>query len=279
MSYWRALSLKNKCLFVGSPMFLISVWYLLFNQAKIVTDIITAPFNLSWVNLFKFFLNEQWLDVLIKNFKTILINLSIVISAQLLFFIIGIVLILVLQWKSSKATKWYFGNKLIFAGYLFMLVSTISLAGVLGNVSYQLVDTINSSLQKLSVTELTKLSDEVTGVVSQFIWSLDSIISDAITLMNIVKHIIATTKEIANIPDLITVWFDNLTIYRNYLLGFVGASTVAIISGHLVELYRIFELNKHLIRKKKKISVDERIITLLEQQQKLLEKLSEKEES
>ncbi|KRN72567.1 hypothetical protein IV76_GL002316 [Carnobacterium maltaromaticum] len=260
-------------------MFLISVWYLLFNQAKIVTDIITAPFNLSWVNLFKFFLNEQWLDVLIKNFKTILINLSIVISAQLLFFIIGIVLILVLQWKSSKATKWYFGNKLIFAGYLFMLVSTISLAGILGNVSYQLVDTINSSLQKLSVAELTKLSDEVTGVVSQFTWSLDSIISDATTLMNTVKHIIATTKEIANIPDLITVWFDNLTIYRNYLLGFVGASTVVIISGHLVELYRIFELNKHLIRKNKKVSVDERIITLLEQQQKLLEKLSEKEES
>lgn len=59
MAYWRALSLKNKCLFVGSPVFLISVWYLLFNQAKIVTDIITAPFNLSWVNLFKFFLNEQ----------------------------------------------------------------------------------------------------------------------------------------------------------------------------------------------------------------------------
>lgn len=279
MAYWRALSLKNKCLFVGSPVFLISVWYLLFNQAKIVTDIITAPFNLSWVNLFKFFLNEQWLDVLIKNFKTILINLSIVISAQLLFFIIGIVLILVLQWKSSKATKWYFGNKLIFAGYLFMLVSTISLAGILGNVSYQLVDTINSSLQKLSVAELTKLSDEVTGVVSQFTWSLDSIISDATTLMNTVKHIIATTKEIANIPDLITVWFDNLTIYRNYLLGFVGAGTVVIISGHLVELYRIFELNKHLIRKNKKVSVDERIITLLEQQQKLLEKLSEKEES
>lgn len=279
MAYWRALSLKNKCLFVGSPVFLISVWYLLFNQAKIVTDIITAPFNLSWVNLFKFFLNEQWLDILIKNFKTILINLSIVISAQLLFFIIGIVLILVLQWKSSKATKWYFGNKLIFAGYLFMLVSTISLAGILGNVSYQLVDTINSSLQKLSVAELTKLSDEVTGVVSQFTWSLDSIISDAITLMNTVKHIIATTKEIANIPDLITVWFDNLTIYRNYLLGFVGAGTVVIISGHLVELYRIFELNKHLIRKNKKVSVDERIITLLEQQQKLLEKLSEKEES
>lgn len=279
MTYWRALSLKNKCLFVGSPMFLISVWYLLFNQAKIVTDIITAPFNLSWVNLFKFFLNEQWLDVLIKNFKTILINLSIVISAQLLFFIIGIVLILVLQWKSSKATKWYFGNKLIFAGYLFMLVSTISLAGILGNVSYQLVDTINSSLQKLSVAELTKLSDEVTGVVSQFTWSLDSIISDATTLMNTVKHLIATTKEIANIPDLITDWFDNLTIYRNYLLGFVGASTVAIVSGHLVELYRIFELNKHLIRKNKKVSVDERIITLLEQQQKLLEKLSEKEES
>lgn len=279
MAYWRALSLKNKCLFVGSPVFLISVWYLLFNQAKIVTDIITAPFNLSWVNLFKFFLNEQWLDVLIKNFKTILINLSIVISAQLLFFIIGIVLILVLQWKSSKATKWYFGNKLIFAGYLFMLVSTISLAGILGNVSYQLVDTINSSLQKLSVAELTKLSDEVTGVVSQFTWSLDSIISDATTLMNTVKHIIATTKEIANIPDLITVWFDNLTIYRNYLLGFVGATTVVIISGHLVELYRIFELNKHLIRINKKVSVDERIITLLEQQQKLLEKLSEKEES
>lgn len=279
MAYWRALSLKNKCLFVGSPAFLISVWYLLFNQAKIVTDIITAPFNLSWVNLFKFFLNEQWLDVLIKNFKTILINLSIVISAQLLFFSIGIVLILVLQWKSSKATKWYFGNKLIFVGYLFMLVSTISLAGILGNVSYQLVDTINSSLQKLSVAELTKLSDEVTGVVSQFTWSLDSIISDATTLMNTVKHIIATTKEIANIPDLITVWFDNLTIYRNYLLGFVGASTVVIISGHLVELYRIFELNKHLIRRNKKVSVDERIITLLEQQQKLLEKLSEKEES
>lgn len=279
MAYWRALSLKNKCLFVGSPVFLISVWYLLFNQAKIVTDIITAPFNLSWVNLFKFFLNEQWLDILIKNFKTILINLSIVISAQLLFFIIGIVLILVLQWKSSKATKWYFGNKLIFAGYFFMLVSTISLAGILGNVSYQLVDTINSSLQKLSVAELTKLSDEVTGVVSQFTWSLDSIISDATTLMNTVKHIIATTKEIANIPDLITVWFDNLTIYRNYLLGFVGAGTVVIISGHLVELYRIFELNKHLIRKNKKVSVDERIITLLEQQQKLLEKLSEKEES
>lgn len=279
MAYWRALSLKNKCLFVGSPVFLISVWYLLFNQAKIVTDIITAPFNLSWVNLFKFFLNEQWLDVLIKNFKTILINLSIVISAQLLFFIIGIVLILVLQWKSSKATKWYFGNKLIFTGYLFMLVSTISLAGILGNVSYQLVDTINSSLQKLSVAELTKLSDEVTGVVSQFTWSLDSIISDATTLMNTVKHIIATTKEIANIPDLITVWFDNLTIYRNYLLGFVSASTVVIISGHLVELYRIFELNKHLIRRNKKVSVDERIITLLEQQQKLLEKLSEKEES
>ncbi len=279
MAYWRALSLKNKCLFVGSPVFLISVWYLLFNQAKIVTDIITAPFNLSWVNLFKFFLNEQWLDVLIKNFKTILINLSIVISAQLLFFSIGIVLILVLQWKSSKATKWYFGNKLIFAGYLFMLVSTISLAGILGNVSYQLVDTINSSLQKLSVAELTKLSDEVTGVVSQFTWSLDSIISDATTLMNTVKHIIATTKEIANIPDLITVWFDNLTIYRNYLLGFVGASIVVIISGHLVELYRIFELNKHLIRRNKKVSVDERIITLLEQQQKLLEKLSEKEES
>lgn len=276
MTYWRALSLKNKCLFVGSPVFLFSVWYLLINQVKIVTDIVTAPFNLSWMNVIKFFLNEHWLDVLIKNLKTISINLGVVISIQLLFFIIGIILLLILQWKSAKATKWYVGNKLIFGGYLFLLISTISLAVVLGNVSYQLIDTINSSLQKLSVAEVTKLSDEVTGVFNQFTWSFDSIVRDATTLMNTVKHIIATTKEIANIPDLVTIWFDNLTIYRNYLLGFVGISTVTIVSGHCMELYRILELNKHLVRKNKKVSVDERIVTLLEQQQKLLEKLSEK---
>lgn len=276
MGYWKALSRKSKCLLIGSPVFLITLWYLMMNQGRMITGIITAPFNLSLMHLLKFFMTDNWLSVLIQDLKNISIQLGVVIGSQLLFFVIGIMILLVLQWKNAKEASWYIGNKFIFGGYLFLLLSTISLAVVLGNETYQLAGVINHSLERLSPAELRILSDSVAETYHQFTWSIDSIFKDATGFMSTMNSLIASTKEIATIPDLIIDWFNHLAIYRNYLLGFVGFSTITIVSGHLMEFYRVSKLNKPLSRKNKKVSIDERIITLLEQQQKLLEKMNEK---
>lgn len=271
-------SRKRLMLLIFSPFFLMLVGYYGVNQASLMKGIVNQYFKISFTNVLHLLATDNWVDVLIQNAQSMSRHIAIFISAQLLLIILALTVIFYLLFKIRKESRWFLGDKLVFAGYLLIVLSLLGLGGFVIYSTLEMYSTIQTDLNRLSVAEIKTLSKDITAIFINSDFSLNHLFKELVHIYDSIRSILFSIEKIANIPNLIQNWWQGLLALKIYAFGLGGLSIFSIIAGHIIEIWRLFDLSQWFKRSKqgnKKVKADERILLILEQQTKILAKLEE----
>lgn len=271
-------SRKRLILLIFSPLFLILVAYYGLNQASFIRSIVHQYFKVNFTNVLHLLATDNWLDVIVQNVQNMTTHIAIFISVQLIFVLVALIVIFYLLWKIHKESRWFLGDKLVFAGYLLIIISLLALGGLVTNSTVGTYSTIQTDLNRLSVAEIKALSEDISAVFINADFSVNHLFKEFVHIYDSVRGILFSIEKIARIPTVVQNWWQGILSLKIYVFGLGGVSLLCIIAGHIMEAWRLFNLNelfKHTKKRERKVKVDERILLILEQQTKILEKLEE----
>lgn len=268
---------------ISSLLYLAVLFFLVVNQQRFIQGITQQYFKINIQSVLLLFSSEDWLTNLQEQAKQMGIELAILAGSQIIFIIIGLILIGYLLWRLKRIDRWHLSEKLLIAGYLFLVVSLVTILVKMGMEVSQTYNTVNHRINSLSVSELQAFQDKLSEIFLNASFSLDQLVSNILSLIDQIRGLIQKTKKIAGIPDLLQQSWAQILILKNWLIGCsIGAVTVILV-GHAVEGIRMIKnsqylqnkFNLHHTKRVRQIELNERLVEVIEQQQVLIERLSE----
>lgn len=193
--------------------------------------------------------------------------------------ILAFIFIFYLLWKIRNDTQWLFQEKLIFSGYVFILVTLLFFGSSIIYSPYTTFSTVQTDINQLSQLEIQTILHQMNLIFNQSTLSFSNFFQDLIQLFEKFKNILYTIDKIATIPTMIQHWWMNVLSLRQSIFISVLFSFSLIIFGHCIELWLFLKEKKRFYALKQKVETsptDEQLMYVIEQQQKILQ-LLEKE--
>ncbi|EOL50544.1 hypothetical protein [Enterococcus caccae] len=265
---------------LGSLMYLAGILFLVINQQHFIEKIIRSSFRITVNNVLTFFSTEDWQAGLLDKVNQVVIQLTMLVIFQSIVVLAGLILIGYFLWRLRKNDQWHLSEKLVVSGYLCLVVVLVTLLTKMTMESYQTYIVIDKRINSLSIEELNRFQQELSSIFRQSTFTLDQLIPSVLSLLEQLKELIQSTKNIASIPNLIQETWEQLINLKNWLVGLSSSAVAIILVGHLVEGVRMFknsqwvEMKVRRTKRGRQIELNERLVEVIEQQQELIQLLS-----
>lgn len=267
---------------IGSLLYLAIVFFLVIHQQSFIQAITQKYFKINIQGILLLFSSEDWLTGVQSQIKQMGVELAILAVIQIVFFVLGLALISYLLWRLKKIDGWHISEKFLVVGYLFLVVSLVTILVKMGIEISNTYTTTYQRINSLSVHELHSFQENLADIFRSSSFSLDQLVSSLMSLIEQIRELIQKTKKIAGIPDLLQQSWAQLLILKNWLVGCSIGSVVIILVGHAAEGVRVMKNSQYFQSKFKQqqtkrirqIDVNERLVEVIEQQQALIERLS-----
>jgi hypothetical protein len=267
-------------LLIFSPLFLLMVGYFIVNQQKIIGSIVNKYFSLTFTNVLQLLATDNWMEVLLLNAESMAINIGVVLLIEIIAAVIALIVIFFFIYRIWKREAFYFGNKLVFSGYILIvigmsIVGTIALSSAI--ITYT---TVRGILNELQPSELQALSNEILTILANFSLASNQIFKDLVSVSDQLELVFARAGEVASIPDIIHSWWQGILSLRIYGVSVAVISVLSILTGHVMEVWTYIKAsNLYQNRKVKtrKESFNERLLRVLEKQNEIIELMNKKD--
>ena len=267
-------------LLIFSPLFLLTVGYFISIQQKIIVSIFNNYFSLTFTNVLHLLATDNWVEVLLQNAESMVINIGVVLLIEIMVAVIALIIIFFFLYKIQKRETLLFGNKLVLSGYLLIalgmsIIGTIAISSTL--LTYT---TVQGIINGLTSSELQTMSEEILTVLANFSLSSNQIFKDLLSISDQVERVFAKAGEVASIPGTIDSWWQGILSLRIYVIGVASISILSILIGHLKELWAFIKTsNLYQERKVKarKEPFNERFLRVLEKQNEILEEMNKRQ--
>ncbi|MGM0218776.1 hypothetical protein [Enterococcus sp. AZ126] len=255
--------------------------YLVVNEQGFIEGIIRKNFRITFNNVLTFFLSKDWQTALVDNVRQMINQLAILVIVQSLVVLAGLVLIGYFLWRLRKNDQWHLSEKLLVIGYLFLIITLLTILTKMAIETYQAYVVIDQRINRLSLNELNVFQENLSNIFLSTTFTLDQLIPSIMSLFEQVRELIQTTKNIAGIPNLVQQTWEQLLILKNWLVGLSISAVGIILVGHIIEALRLFknsqwvETKLQRMKRSRQIELNEQLVKVVEQQQQLIELLSE----
>lgn len=269
-------------LHISSLTYIILLFYLVIKQQNFIENILQKHFKINIENLLLFFSTEDWMQLLKEKIRDVGIELIIFIIIQLLLLILGLILISWLAWKLKRIDQWYLAEKFLIIGYLFLTLSTVIILTKMYFVTNETYQTIFQRINDLSLTEVRAFQDKISSNFSNIHFTLDSIISDTLFLVDQLRDTINKTQRIVDIPELLHQSWQKMILLKNWMLGCCISGLAIILTSHGIFVIHLIKTSNYVQGKIQKsrfsrqIELNEKLVKLMSQQQILLEEIIKK---
>ncbi|OJG56073.1 hypothetical protein RV06_GL000189 [Enterococcus haemoperoxidus] len=265
---------------LSSLSYLAVLLFMVINQRGFIENIIRKSFRITVSNVLTFFSSEDWQTAFSVKLNQVVTNLTILVIIQSIIVFVGLALIGYFLWQLRKNDQWHLSEKLVVVGYLFLVIALLTLLTKMAMETYQTYTVIEGRIHRLSLEELNRFHQKLSDIFQHSTFTLDQMIPSVISLVEQLKALIQTTRNIAEIPDLVQQTWEQLLVLKNWLVGLSSTAIVIILGGHMIEGLRLLknsqwaESKLQRTKKNRQIEVNERLVEVLEQQQQLIELLS-----
>ncbi|WP_086315262.1 hypothetical protein A5821_002704 [Enterococcus sp. 7F3_DIV0205] len=265
---------------LSSLIYLVILLFLVINQRGFIETIIRKSFRITVNNVLTFFSSKDWQAGLSDKVSQVVTNLSLLIIIQTIVMLAGLVLVGYLLWRLRKKDQWHLSEKLLVIGYLFLVIALLTVLTKMTIEMYQTYTVIDQRINSLSVQELNRFQEKLSDIFRQSTFTLDQLIPSVMSLLEQLKELIHTTRNIAGIPNLVQETWEQLLVLKNWLVGLSLSAVAIILAGHITEGIRIFKNSQWLetklqrTKRSRQIELNERLVEVIEQQQELIELLT-----
>ncbi|MGX7150168.1 hypothetical protein [Enterococcus ureasiticus] len=265
----------------SSLIYLAVLLFLVVNQQGFIERIVRKNFRITFNNVLTFFSSKDWQASLVDNVRQMINQLALLVIIQSVVIVIGLVLIGYFLWRLRKNDRWHLSEKLLVIGYVFLIISLLTILTKMAIETYQTYTIIDQRINSLSINELNTFQEKLSDIFLQSTFKLEQLIPSIASLFEQLRELIQTTKNIAGIPNLVQQTWEQLLVLKNWLVGLSISSVGIILVGHLIEGIRIIKNSQWIeaklqrTKKSRQIELNERLVEVIEQQQQLIELLSE----
>lgn len=264
-------------LLIISPLFLLTVGYFILNQQNIIASIFNNYFSLTFTNVLHLLATYNWMEVLLLNAERMVIHIGVVLLIEIIVAVIVLIAIFFFIYRIWKRETFYFGNKLVFSGYILIVIG-MSIVGTIAFSSIIITYiTVRGILNELQPSELQALSNEILAILANFSLTSNQIFKDLVSVSDQLELVFAKAGEVASIPDIIHNWWQGILSLRIYVIGVAAISVLSILTGHVMEILTFIKdstLYQNRKVKTRKESFNERLLRVLEKQNEILEQMN-----
>ncbi len=262
-----------------SPFFLLTVGYYIQNLQKMIVSIFNNYFSLSFTNVLHLLANDNWMSVLLQNAESMVINIGVILLIEIIIAVIALIIIFYFLYKILKNETFVLGNKLVFTGYLLIVIG-MSIIGIIAISSTVLTyTTVHGIINTLQPSELQALSKEILTVLANFSLSSNQIFKELVSISDQLEIVFERAGEVAAVPGIIDSWWQGILSLKIYVIGVATISILSILIGHVMEIWALFKasnLYQNRKLKTRKESFNERLLRVLEKQNEILEEMIKK---
>lgn len=265
----------------SSLIYLAVLLFLVVNQQGYIERIIRKNFRITFNNVLTFFSSKDWQASLVDNIRQMINELALLVLVQSVIILAGLVLIGYFLWQLRKNDRWHLSEKLLVIGYVFLVMTLLILLTKMAIETYQTYTLIDKRINSLSVSELNAFQEKLSDVFLHTTFTLEQLIPNVASLFEQMRELIQTTKNIAGIPNLVQQTWEQLLVLKNWLVGLSISAVGIILVGHILEGLRILKNSQWIeaklqrTKRSRQIELNERLVEVIEQQQQLIELLSE----
>jgi len=266
-------------LLIFSPLFLLTVGYLILNQQNIIVSIFNKYFSLTFTNVLQLLATDNWMAVLLQNAESMVINIGVVLLIEIIVVVSALIVIFFFLYNIQKRETLFLGNKLVFSGY-FLIAIGMSVIGIIA-ISSTIITftTVRGIINGLQPSELQAMSKGVSRVLVNASLSSNQIFRDVLSIIDQLKIVFDKVGEVASIPGTIDSWWQGILSLKIYVIGVASISVLSILSGHVMESWAFIKggnLYQNYKVKTRKESFNERLLRVLEKQNEILEEMNKK---
>ncbi|WP_427813267.1 hypothetical protein ACQKTA_07105 [Enterococcus sp. 22-H-5-01] len=264
---------------IFSISYLATIIFLVIHQKEWIQGIVKKYFSLSFRNVLLFIAGKNWTADIEQRLRYLGREMMILLGVELSFCILGFIIIIILFLRVRKIGIWRLSEKLVFTGYMIMLIVLSLTLFKMGTEIHQTYLVIEKRINSMSVSEIQLFQDKVLVIFQQSNLSLDHILPSLIDAIEQLQKLISTTKKIAGIPSVIESSYEKLIIQKNWFLGCSIIGLFIIIIGHLnaginwLRQTQLMKDRKRTTKKIRQIDIDERLTKVMEQQEELINQL------
>lgn len=269
---------------VSSICYLLALLFAVLHQQKWIQAIINKYFSISIQTILLFFSSKNWMEELEERMNKTITEFTILFGVELLFFVIGLIIISFFFFRLKKIDQWHIGEKIVLLGYVGLLLSIGVILVKMGNEAYQTYSITEQRISSMSVADIRLFQEKLLAIAQQSTFSLDQFVPALLEAMEKLRTLVQTTKKIAEIPDLVQSSWSYLLVLKDWLVGLSVSMVMVVVIGHLTAGIQ-WILSSEFIQKKRRqskkvrqIDLDERLVSVLEQQEQLLAQLTRQAE-
>lgn len=210
-------------------------------------------------------------------------ELALLFAVESLAVVTGVSIIGYFLWKLKRIDRLFISEKILLAGYLLLVVSSIVIVVRISLEVYQTYHIIDQRVSQLSVQEISDLQTQLTNAFFDTSFSVDRLLADIASLLEQIRSIIQKTSDIAAIPSMLSQSWSHILLLKNNLIGYATVVVLVIVIAHGLALIKGIKKSNYLQMKLKtptkarQIDVNEQLVTVIKQQKELIEILSKKD--
>lgn len=231
--------------------FTIIYFILMYFQKRILLGLFQTQLSFSIPNIIALITSDNTLDELVSRGINGAILTGCFLIIEILLFIILIIHFLCKLWRVHYIEQLRKFDFLLVLGLLILLVGSLYYAYVLGTTSLDTYDTISTSLNRVTPKQLQLLSEKWKDFIFNYQFSLGYLPRDVSMVIDHVKQLISNVKEIAQIPDVINHYLNQLSQFKFHYFLLMCSGFATLLISQLFEYRLILKSFKEFKIKKK----------------------------
>lgn len=268
---------------LSSLVFLFVLWFIIAHQQNWINRIVNNYFEVNIRSVLLFFSASDSFQTLKDYLTSMGTELALLFAVESLAVVTGVSIIGYFLWKLKRIDRLFISEKILLAGYLLLVVSSIVIVVRISLEVYQTYHIIDQRVSQLSVQEISDLQTQLTNAFFDTSFSVDRLLADIASLLEQIRSIIQKTSDIAAIPSMLSQSCSHILLLKNNLIGYATVAVLVIVIAHGLALIKGIKKSNYLQMKLKtptkarQIDVNEQLVTVIKQQKELIEILSKKD--
>lgn len=268
---------------LSSLVFLFVLWFIIAHQQNWINRIVNNYFEVNIRSVLLFFSASDSFQTLKDYLTSMGTELALLFAVESLAVVTGVSIIGYFLWKLKRIDRLFISEKILLAGYLLLVVSSIVIVVRISLEVYQTYHIIDQRVSQLSVQEISDLQTQLTNAFFDTSFSVDRLLADIASLLEQIRSIIQKTSDIAAIPSMLSQSWSHILLLKNNLIGYATVAVLVIVIAHGLALIKGIKKSNYLQMKLKtptkarQIDVNEQLVTVIKQQKELIEILSKKD--
>ena len=271
--------IKRENLYRSVFLFTIIYFILMYFQKRILLGLFQTQLSFLIPSVVSIITSQNTLDELISRGTNGAILTGAFLAIEIIAFILLILYFLFQLWRLYKNNKFKIYDYSLLAGLIILLFGSFYYAYVVASTSLETYNTIFTALNRLSPTQLQKVADKWTEFLYNYQFSLGYLPRDVSLVIDQVNTIIASVKDIANIPDVINHYLNRLSELKFHYFMLMCLGFGILLVTQVLEYKLIIRSFRKLKFSKKPAAVQqEQMVQLLGEQQELMSRMIDLQE-